>query len=163
MNDENNRNAEVLRFLSNETVTAMRNKRPISKEWLKHNREISELFVHWIVMWMAQAFLVFYFISSALFFFFAIQDDVPLVREMAICLGGHILILAFVITFFHGIQYSEQKEVSILLTGADTFHFLEIIPGKAFRMAIRENWTYNHRLGRYKKLVGESRRRKAGN
>ena len=65
----------------------MRNKRRISKEWLKHRREITENFLHWVQISVVKAFLVFAFIFAVLFFFDAIQDDNPLVRKTAICLG----------------------------------------------------------------------------
>ena len=131
-----------------------------SKKWLSHRRSVVDNYRHWRLVAVVKLLLVMYLVVSIRFFFIGLQSDVPLARNMAICLMLHILILGIVIKEFHEIQYSEQLTVSEYLIGHDTFHCLEIIPGKAFRIHFKENRIYKQRISRFKKLIRESRRLK---
>ncbi len=132
-----------------------------SKEWLRYRRSIIENYHHWLLMAVVKLFLIIWLIYSIRLWYIGMGSGDPLALNMAVCLSLHILILGIVIKEFHEIQYSEQLTVSEYLTGRDTFHCLEIIPGKAFRIHLRENRIYKQRIRRFKKLISESRRRRS--
>ena len=136
----------------------MKNKKRNSKEWLINRREVVKSWRSWFLLAVAKTFLVAFFIISIRFFFIGIESDSTLAQSIAFLLPLHLLILGIVIKEFHLSQLVTQASVSYQLTGDDTFHFLEIIPGKAFRIHFRENRIYKQRVGRFKRIIRKSRR-----
>ena len=140
----------------------MKNKKRNSKEWLKYRRDVIKSWRRWLLLAVAKIFLVAFFIISVRFFFIGKESDSSLARSIALLLLLHLLILGIVIKEFHLAQLLEQYAVSEWLTGDDTFHCLEIIPGKAFRIHFRENRIYKQRIRRFKRIIRKSRRRNIG-
>ena len=131
----------------------MKKPRHNSKEWLSDRKSLIWDFRIWQILCIIKLLLVILFIYS-------IEQTLASQELQRIGYLALIIVLLTCIKELQTSQASIQLSVSRVLTHGDTFHFLEIIPGKAFRIHFRENRIYKQRISRFKKLIREARRQK---
>lgn len=139
----------------------MKTKKRNSKKWLECRRKLVSDYRTWLILCVVKLllFLVFLYTLGRL------ADLNGESKSAALSVSGWLFLDIILLTFLKEIwesQNSIQFWASRRLTGDDTFHFLEVIPGKAFRIHLRENRIYKRRVAWFKRIIRESRRRKNG-